>query len=235
VPVIIKGGFLYFNLDAVLQQLGGKWAGIDAAGTYAFLHWQRYFVFILMAIVGSRLIAKDKQENGLALYLARPLRLVDYVGGKMAILMFYYCLVTLLPVYALSLFAYLVSAGGTGLKFLLWIPLKTTLYCLMVGASMSLVMLALSALGRRQVFIAVGWALLFSGTEIMAKILTSFGQPGFGIIDYPAQYYQAGAKLFGTDPVRGFSPWLSLLLVVLYTVAAVTILRRRIRPVEVVP
>lgn len=236
VPAIVKGGILYFKykFGQLADLVGGNWVAVNAEGFYSFLKWQKYFVLILLTIVGVRLIAKDRQENGLALYFARPLSLTDYVLGKMLIILFYYFMVTLFPVYALSLFGYLVTAGGTGLDMLLLTPLRATLYCGLAGVSMSLILLAMSSLGLRAVFITVAWVLLYLGSEQIANILVLIEGDWLRIFDFPAQYFQAGAFLFGAETDPDFSPWVSGILVAAYTLAACLVLRRRIRPVEVV-
>jgi hypothetical protein len=236
VPAVVKGGILYFKykFGQLADLVASDWTAITPAGFYSFVKWQKYSVLILLAIIGTRLIAKDRLENGMALYFARPLSLVDYIGGKMLIILFYYFMVTLFPLYALSVFGYLVTSGETGLDMLLLTPLRATVFCGATGISMSLILLALSSLGLRAVFISVGWVLLYLGSEQIANILVLLRGGAMRLIDFPAQYYQAGAFLFGARPDPDFSPWVSGLLIVVYTLAACLILRRRIRPVEVV-
>ncbi|MFH1843815.1 MAG: ABC transporter permease [bacterium] len=236
VPAIVKGGIMYFKykFGELADLVGGNWVAVDASGFYSFLKWQKYFVLIMLAIIGTRLIAKDREENGLALYFARPLTLFDYVLGKMLVILFYYFCVTLFPVWILSLFGYLVTQGNTGMDMLLLTPLRAIVFCGLAGISMSLILLAMSALGRRAVFIAVGWVLLYLGSEQIANILVVLQDDWLRIVDFPAQYFQAGAWLFGAETDPDFSPWVSGSLIVVYTVIAVVVLRQRIRPVEVV-
>jgi len=242
VPAIVKGGILYFTFKAgqlfdagqLVRLVGGNWASIEAPGFFAFLTWQKYFVLIFLTIVGTRLISKDRQENGLALYFARPLGLVDYVAGKVIIIMFYYFMVTLFPVYALAVFGYLVTAGATGMEMLVLIPLRATLFCSLAGLSLSLILLSLSSLGHRAVFITVGWVLIYLGSEQIANLMTLFGNRWMRIVDFPAQYFQAGALLFDANPPHPISPWGSFFVLLVYTALACLILKQRIRPVEVV-
>jgi ABC-type transport system involved in multi-copper enzyme maturation permease subunit len=236
VPAIVKGGILYFKykFGQLADLVGGDWTAIDAAGIFSFLKWQKYFVLILLTIVGTRLIAKDRLENGLALYFARPLTLHDYVAGKLLIILFYYFMVTLFPLLALSVFGYLVTAGAAGLDMLLLTPLRAAFFCGLAGISMSLILLAISSLGLRAVFITVGWMLLYLGTEQVANILVLIEGGWMRVVDFPAQYFQAGAFLFGAGTDPDFSPWISALLLLVYTLTAVWVLRLRIRPVEVV-
>ncbi len=236
VPAVVKGTILYFSVQSgdLLKLLGGTWADVDAAGFFAFIERQDSFVMILLAIVGSPLIARDRAENGHALYFARPLTLFDYVAGKGLIALFYILVVTLAPVLLLAIYGYLVTSGATGFDMLLLTPLRATVFCLLTGASLSLVLLALSAAGRRTVFVVLGWLLLFSGTQIIARILSLFGGPWMRVFDFRAQYFHAGSVLFGASPRLDYPPLISWLLILGWTIGAWVFLRRRIRPVEVV-
>ena len=77
---------------------------------------------------------QDRRDNGLSLYFSRPLGLKDYLLGKALILMFFYCLVTLLPVLRhCASSPIFIAPGATGLDLLLLTPLRAILYCLADG------------------------------------------------------------------------------------------------------
>lgn len=236
VPAIIKGGFVYAKLKAgnMVDLLGGNWTSIDPEGFLRFLEGQRFFVFVLLAITGAGLISTDRRENGMSLYFSRPLGLLDYIGGKAMTIVAFYCLVTLLPVCLLCLFAYLIAPDATGMDLLLMTPLRTLAYCLLAGASTSLVLLAFSSLGTRSVFVMVWWTVLVQGTETIGGIAEGLGRGGLQAVNFLGQYHNAGSLLFGAPPRLEVSPWLSLALVLGWTVLALWVLRRQIRPVEVV-
>lgn len=237
-PAIFKGGVIYAKLKAgnVLDLMGGGWTSIEPEGFLRFLEGQRFFVFVLLAITGAGLIASDRRENGLSLYFSRPLGLLDYVGGKALTVVSFYCLVTLLPVCALCLFAYLIAPDATGLDLLLMTPLRTLVYCALTGTSISLVLLAFSSLGTRSIFVMVWWTLLVSGTETIGGIAEGLLHKGsLQALNFLGQYHNAGSLLFGAPRrLESVSPWLSLALVVLWTLLALWVLKRQIRPVEVV-
>ena len=236
VPAIVKGGIIYFKLKAgnLADLLGGGWASIEPEGFLSFIEGQRFSVFVLLAIIGSGLIAADRRDNGLSLYFSRPLDLASYIGGKTLIILFFYCLVTLLPVYVLSLFSYLIAPDATGMQTLLLIPLRATLYCLVAGTSMGLVLLAFSSMGTRSIFVMVWWTIMVSGTETISAIAEGLGRDGLQAVNFLGQYHNAGSWIFSSDPRLGVSPLVSLLVVGVWTAGAILLLRRRIRPVEVV-
>jgi ABC-type transport system involved in multi-copper enzyme maturation permease subunit len=236
VPAIVKGGIIYFKLKAgdLADLLSGGWTSVDPEGFLAFIEGQRFFVFVLLAIVGAGLIANDRRDNGLSLYFSRPLGLASYIGGKSLIIMFFYCLVTLLPVIALCLFAYLIAPDATGLELLLLTPLRALVYCVAAGTSLSLVLLAFSAMGTRSIFVMVWWTIVVSGTETIGAIAEGLGKDSVQAVNFLGQYHNAGSLLFGGPARLAVSPWLSLATVLAWTALAALLLRRRIRPVEVV-
>jgi len=236
VPAIVKGVIIYIKLKAgnIVDLLGGGWSAIDPAGFLAFLEMQRFFVFVLLAITGAGLIAADRRDNGLSLYFSRPLGLKDYVGGKAAIVLAFYSLVTLLPVLLLCLFAFLISPEARGAELLLLTPLRATLYCVLSGFSISLVLLAFSSLGKRSIFVMVWWAILISGTETVGALGKGFHQASLQTVNFMGQYHNAGALIFGSPARLDVSPWVSLAIVLVWTGLALAVLRWKIRPVEVV-
>ncbi|PID78701.1 hypothetical protein CSA17_03400 [bacterium DOLJORAL78_65_58] len=236
VPALVKGIMIYLTIRAgnLLDVLAGNWSSIDATGFLAFLEGQRFPVFILLAIVGAGLIARDRRDNGLSLYFSRPLGLRGYVGGKAAIIIFYYFLVTLFPTLALCLFSYLVAPEAGGVELLLLIPLRVLLFCSLMGLGISLVLLAFSSLGKRSIFVMVWWTILVMGTETLQLIAKGLGNSSLQAINFLGNYHNAGAWLFGAEPRLGVSSGVSLAVVLVLTGAAIVVLRRRIRPVEVV-
>jgi len=189
VPAIVKAVMVYIKLKAgdIADLLGGGWTSIDPEGFLVFMEGQRFFVFVLLAIIGAGLIATDRRDNGLSLYFSRPLGLASYVGGKSLIIMFYYFMVTLAPVYALCLFAYLIAPEATGPELLILTPLRATLYCTLMGASISLVLLAFSSLGKRSIFVMVWWAIMVMGTETVGAIAEGLGQNSVQAINFLGQ------------------------------------------------
>jgi len=236
VPAVVKGGIIYFQLKAgeVAQLLSGGWASIDPEGFLRFIEMQRFSVFVIMAIVGAGLVATDRQDNGLSLYFSRPLDLKSYLAGKAAIVGVFYCAVTLIPVWFLCLFAYLIAPGATGLDLLLLTPLRATVYCLLSGLSMSLVLLAFSSMGKRTIFVMVWWTIMVMGTEAIGGIARGLGRSGLEAANFLGQYHNAGALLFDAPARLNVSSWVSLLVILAWTAAAVFVLHRQIRPVEVV-
>jgi ABC-type transport system involved in multi-copper enzyme maturation permease subunit len=237
VPAIVKGAIIYTKAKAgQLMDLafGGAWAGIDPAGFLAFVDGQRFFAFLFTTLVGARLIAMDRRENGLSLYFSRPLTLFDYVAGKTLIVLGWYLAVTVVPALVLCLFTYLIDPAATGVELLILTPLRLVIHGLATGTALSLVLLAFSALGSRTIFIVVWWTVLWMGTESVGGIFAAIGVPWLQIVNFGGQFSNAATLIFAAAPRYEVSPWMSLALCAGWVALALAILRHRIRPVEVV-
>src|SRR5437762_4230306 len=62
-----------------------------------FLEQQEIFVFFVTVYVGAGLIANDRRANALQIYLSKPLSRVEYVFGKLTVLMTFVLMITWLP------------------------------------------------------------------------------------------------------------------------------------------
>lgn len=112
VPFLVTSIRIYLahNFEAITAfDLGqGELAGLLGIDAGVFLRWvvipQSFLAFLLALAVGPALISPDLRNNGMALYLARPIGRWDYVGGKLTVLVALLSAVTWLP--ALLLFAF---------------------------------------------------------------------------------------------------------------------------------
>jgi len=237
IPAIVKAVMIYVKLKAgdIADLLVGGWTSIDAAGFLTFMEGQRFFVFVLLAIIGAGLISTDRRDNGLSLYFSRPLGLASYIGGKSLVIMFFYAMVTLFPAYGLCLYAYSIAPDAVGVDLLLLIPLRATVYWLISGASISLVLLAFSSLGKRSIFVMVWWTIMVMGTETVGTVGKNLlRNDAFEALNFLGNYHNAAASLFSSEPRLDVAPWVSLVVLLIWTFGAVLILRKQIRPVEVV-
>jgi len=237
VPALVMGVQIYIKVKAgQLAELaaGVGWGDISAAGFLTFVDRQDFFVFLVIAILGAGLVARDRQENGLALYFSRPLSLGDYLVGKALVIVGGYLAVTLAPALLLCLFAYLIEPAAVGLELLLLTPLRLALLTLLTGSALALIMLAFSSLGTRTVLVVVWWAVLCLGGDAVGSIGESVGADVLQYANFLDHWENAGSLLMGAPARLPVPPWASLALCVLMTAGAAAILRARVRPVEVV-
>jgi ABC-2 type transport system permease protein len=128
-------------------------------------------VFLVLT-VGPSLVSRDLRFNALPLYLSRPVRRIDYFAGKLGVIG-YFLLVTLV---APAVAAYLLGLGFSldlgvvaDTHRVLWASLG---YGLVVTLSAGTLMLALSSLSRRSIYVGLAWAgLLFLGHTVSAILV----------------------------------------------------------------
>jgi len=106
--------YLRHNANALglLQLQIKELVPIDAYFFEWYMVIQGQFAFFLNLLVGPPLVSRDVANNALPLYLCRPFSRVEYVGGKMSVLVILLSLITWIPGLLLFLFqAYLEGAG----------------------------------------------------------------------------------------------------------------------------
>jgi hypothetical protein len=122
-----------------------------------FFKAELFIVLLLALLVGQGLISRDLRFNALPLYLARPLRRIDYFLGKLGVIGFFVAAVVLVP----ALLAYLLGVCFSldlgvvrDTHKLLW---GSLVYSLAITLSAGTLMLALSSLSRRSLYVGLLW------------------------------------------------------------------------------
>lgn len=126
---------------------------------------------LIVLVVGPGLVSRDLRFNAFPLYFSRPLRRFDYFLGKLGVIAFFLSAVTIAP----AVFAYLIGlAFSLDLNVvrethrLLW---GGVLYGLVIAVSAGTLMLALSSLSRRSVYVGLAWAGFIILTMMISSIL----------------------------------------------------------------
>ncbi len=116
------------------------------------------FTIFLVLIVGPHLISRDLRFNALPLYFSRPIRRIDYFVGKLAVIGIFLAATSVAPALVAYLFgvAFSLDLGVVrDTHRLLW---GGILYGLVITLSAGTLMLALSSLSRRSIYVAIAWA-----------------------------------------------------------------------------
>src|SRR5947209_11425104 len=168
----------------------------------------------LVLIVGPNLVSRDLRFNALPLYFSRPLRRIDYFLGKLGVIGFFLAATLVLPAAA----AYLLGVGFSldlgvvrDTHRLLW---GGALYGLIITLSAGTLMLALSSLSRRSIYVGLAWAgfcfltLMLSGILLSIRFETERHQI---VLDGIARWVQenpppAGVRMNGPYPAVRFIP-----------------------------
>jgi hypothetical protein len=133
----------------------------------------------LVLVVGPNLVSRDLRFNALPLYFSRPLRRLDYFLGKLGVIGFFLAATQVAPAAAAYLLGVVFSLDVGVVRDtsrLLW---AAPAYGLVITLSAGTLMLALSSLSRRSIYVAITWAgfvlltLMLSGILIGIRIETA--------------------------------------------------------------
>lgn len=127
----------------------------------------------LVLVVGPNLVSRDLRFNALPLYFSRPLRRVDYFLGKLGVIGFFLAATVVAPAVGAYLMgvAFSLDLGVVrDTHRLLWAGL---LYGLIVTLSAGTLMLALSSLSRRSIYVGLAWAGFVFLTHMLGTVLVA--------------------------------------------------------------
>jgi ABC-2 type transport system permease protein len=123
-----------------------------------FFKTQMFFIMLLVVVAGPGLISRDLRFNALPLYFARPLTRLDYVLGKLGVIGALVAAVAVGP----ALFAYIVGVGFSldisvvGDTFP--VLLGSLAFGLVITLSVGTLILALSSLSKRSLYVGIAFA-----------------------------------------------------------------------------
>src|SRR5687767_6998128 len=251
--------YLHHNANALalLQINVRELLPIDASFFRTFIEVQAAFAFILTVLVAPPLISRDLSNNALPLYLCRPLSRLEYVLGKMTVLVFLLSLVTWIP--GLLIFFFQASLGGFAWLWAnLWMIWAIFSGCMVWIILLSLLALAVSSLVKWRVVASGALLGLFFVPSAFAEIVNNLFLTHAGnLISLWASVNSIWRGLFGlfereTGRVQGKveSPiyegqlvdiillepplWASWLVIALVCAICVWLLSRKVRAYEVI-
>jgi ABC-type transport system involved in multi-copper enzyme maturation permease subunit len=200
-----------------------------------FVEQQGVFVFFVTIWSGAGLIANDRRANALQIYLSKPLMRVEYITGKLAILMAFLLAVTWVPGILLLLVQVLFAGSFSFLRTNVFLLPAITLAALLQVLLSAFTMLALSSLSNSSRYVAVLYAgAVFFTQALYGTLMVITGSTRISWISFSANLAQVIDVIFRMKP-RYDTPWaVSLLVIVGLIVLSMSVLERRVRGVEVV-
>ena len=200
-----------------------------------FLDQQGILLFFVTVYVGAGLIANDRRANALQIYLSKPVTRVEYVAGKLAVLVSFQLLVTWVPAIVLLLLQMMFAGSFTFIRENLFLIPAITLLASVQVLLAGFTMLALSSLSNSSRYVGILYVGVVFFTDAMFNILRPLtGWISMSLISFRANVAQVGDVIFRLSP-RYDTPWvLSMLVIVGWIVVSMVVLERRIRGVEVV-
>jgi ABC-2 type transport system permease protein len=207
----------------------------DARTFRQFLEIQEVFMFLVAVYAGAGLIANDRRAHALQIYLSKPLTRVEYVFGKLGVLMAFLLLVSWVPAIALLLVQIMFSGSFRFVIDNAFLFPAITLFSFIQVATMGMAMLALSSMSNSSRFVGMLYAALnFFSQGIYGFVLAVTRDSGFAWLSMPLNLAQIGDAIFGL-PLRYRMPVpVAFLAIGVLIGASVFILERQVRGVEVV-
>lgn len=211
---------------------------VDGVAMYRYLVIsQSIFAAIACITMGSGLIANDRRTNALEMYLSRPVTTWQYLLGKFWAVAFFVALVTLIPAVVLVLTQMLVSAG-VEIPRLLGVLWRTVAAGAVLVAVPSLLVLAMSSLAKQARSAAIMLlAFVFVLDAVLAQALQdAFADDRYYLLSIVFNLKQVIAWLLGAAQYRTLDVPVtdSVWILVGWCVLCLFVIRRRVRPVEVV-
>lgn len=207
----------------------------DARMFRQFLEQQEVFLFFITVYAGAGLIATDRRANALQIYLSKPLTRLEYVCGKLAILMTFLLLVTWVPAVLLLLIQIMFAGNFKFFLENLFLFPAITVFSFIQVVAVAMAMLALSSLSKSSRYVGVLYAgLIFFSQALYGIVYGITRDSRLAWMSVPSDLAQIGDAIFRL-PLRFKMPLpvAALMLVALVVVAAL-ILEKRVRGVEVV-
>jgi len=232
VPFIVYAVQLYV-VSAYPQASG--FLAVDAKTFMNFLDWQDTFIFFVTVFAGSGLIAADRRANALQIYLSKPLMRLEYIAGKLGVLIVFLLFVTLVPAILLVLLQISFSGSFEFIRANLFVIPAIVLGSLVRVLVSSFAMLALSSLSKSTRYVAILYAGLVFFTDRMADILSLItGSTRIAWMSLSRNIDNVTDVIFRQAP-RYEAPVLVCILVLVGVVAvSISVLERRVKGVEVV-
>jgi ABC-2 type transport system permease protein len=184
--VLCAWGLLERNSDLITPFVGilKSWFGpesIDDPRAYRLDVWTICFHFFLQVelwlsllmilVVGPTLISQDLRFNAFPLYFSRPLRRIDYVLGKLGVIMVFLAMILIVPCIVAYILGLLFSLDITILKDTFGLLIAAVLYGLVIVVSGGVLMLALSSLSRNSRYVGLFWLALLMIGAMLAHVL----------------------------------------------------------------
>jgi ABC-2 type transport system permease protein len=200
-----------------------------------FLDQQETFVFFVTVYAGAGLIANDRRANALQIYLSKPLTRVEYVFGKLAVLMTFLLLITWVPAILLLLVQIAFAGNFTFFMNNLFLFPAITVLAFIEVVLASATMLALSSLSKSSRYVGILYAaVIFFSSAIYRVVYAVTRSTSLSWLSFSASVEQVGNVIFRLKAPYD-TPWpVSLLVIAGLVGLSAFVLERRVRGIEVV-
>ena len=233
--------YFYHNAGSLFEAIPdlaeafSQFFAIDAEFFWWVMYPQSMFAFVAALFIGPGLVSRDLANNGLPLYLSRPISRAEYVLGKFAVLGILLSLVTWVP----GLFLYSLQSGYAGWG---WALKNTRLAAgIFVGSwawilTIGFLALALSAWVKWRPVAGFMMVMVFLGGAFLGSVVINplFRTDWGDALNLGVVIAQIWGGLLGLDRPSDLPFWAAWLSLLAFIGACVYLLHRKIRAYEVV-
>jgi len=238
--VVMIASWIQFIVRAVQFYIAANFSQAavvaPSAATFRdFFDKQDFFVLVATVMLGAASIAQDRRANALQIYLSKPLTRLEYICGKLSVLMAFLLFITWVPAILLLVVQVVFAGNFTFLTANAYLFPAITVYSLIEVLTVSMCVLALSSLSTNSRFVGILYAALIFFSDALYGVMRAVtGGTAVSWIAFSNNLAQLGDVIFRV-PLRYETPWLvSLTVVVALIGVSAVILERRIRGVEIV-
>lgn len=207
-----------------------------------FLWIQSSFVFIMTIWSGANLINGDYQSNALQLYLSKPLTQLDYILGKLSIVVFFNLSITAAPALLLFILRALIKYDNSWLVQSLWLIPAILGISLAISIIHALFVLFLSAITRNSRFSTIAYFVIIFMTDGIADLLfhlrraeallnISISKDLFSL--FWIFFGKHADKIPGIDPIE-VNPYYGALILLVMCIICYYVIKKRVGRIEVI-
>ncbi len=239
VQILAWGTFVVYAVRMYIVTMypqAASFVPVNAQMFRDFVNQQRIWVFFITIQAGAGAIANDRRANALQIYLSKPLMRLEYIMGKLAVLLFYLLGATLVPAVLLLMLQILFSGSFQFVRDNLFLVPAVMLGALVRVLVCAFTILALSALSKSSRFVAMLFAGAVFFTDALFGVLRAImmGSSRMAWVSITANIDQVTDAIFRTPPHYDSPVVVSALVLIGLIVLSMSVLERRVRGVEVV-
>jgi ABC-2 type transport system permease protein len=140
--------------------------------SYSYFFWfELYFIMLIVTLAGPNLISRDLRFNALPLYLSRPMTRLDYFLGKLGMIAGIVAAVAVIPAVAAYVLGVCFSLDLSVVRDTWRLLPASIIYGTVIVVSAGTLMLALSSLSRRSLYVGLTWIGVWLITSSVAGVL----------------------------------------------------------------
>jgi ABC-2 type transport system permease protein len=192
----VIGYFSFLNRGMLLDPIQYR-TTIWSLSFNLFLSFQLFFSLLAVLLVGPSLISQDLRFNAIPLYLSRPVRRIDYFMGKLGVIGYFLAMTIIVPSLLAWVCGLIFSLDVTLIRDTFPIIASAIGYGLVVTLSAGLLMLALSSLSRRSLYVGIAWLGIWWISFVAGTILEESARQHRMMKQYQQQARQQGLNRQG--------------------------------------